>query len=38
MKFVCTECDEPMKFDHNGGLDEDGSLLPPSAALAVSGA
>ena len=26
MKFVCTECDEPMKFDHNGGLDEDGSL------------
>ena len=26
MKFVCTECDEPMKFDQNGGLDEDGSL------------
>ena len=26
MKFVCTECDEPMKFDQNGGLDEDGSM------------
>jgi hypothetical protein len=27
MKFVCTECDEPMKFDQNGGLDEDGSMV-----------
>jgi hypothetical protein len=26
MKFVCTECDEPMKFDQNGGLDDDGSM------------
>ena len=26
MKFVCTECDEPMKFDQNGGLDEDGAM------------
>ncbi len=26
MKFVCVECDEPMKFDASPGLDEDGSL------------
>jgi hypothetical protein len=26
MKFVCTECDEPMKFAQKGELDEDGSL------------
>lgn len=26
MKFVCTECDEPMKFEQSGGLDADGSL------------
>lgn len=26
MKFVCTECDEPMKFDRNGGLDDDGTM------------
>jgi hypothetical protein len=26
MKFVCTECDEPMKFEQNNGMDEDGSL------------
>lgn len=26
MKFVCIECDEPMKLDQNGGVDEDGSL------------
>lgn len=26
MKFVCTECDEAMKFEHNNGMDGDGSL------------
>lgn len=26
MKFVCIECDEPMKFAKNDGLDDDGSL------------
>ena len=26
MKFVCIECDEPMKFARNDGLDDDGSL------------
>jgi hypothetical protein len=26
MKFVCIECDEPMTFAKNGGMDEDGSL------------
>lgn len=26
MKFVCVECDEPMKFESSPGLDEDGSL------------
>lgn len=26
MKFVCTECDEPMKFDQSGGLDDDGTM------------
>ncbi len=26
MKFVCTECDEPMRFEQSGGVDEDGSL------------
>lgn len=26
MKFVCTECDEPMKFEQRGDLDEDGSM------------
>ena len=26
MKFVCIECDEPMKFVQNDGIDDDGSL------------
>ncbi|MGE3536347.1 MAG: PCP reductase family protein [Candidatus Tectimicrobiota bacterium] len=26
MKFVCTECDEPMKFEQRGELDDDGSM------------
>ena len=26
MKFVCVECDEPMKFESSDGLDDDGSL------------
>lgn len=26
MKFVCTECDEPMKFDTSGGLEDDGTM------------
>ena len=26
MKFLCVECDEPMKFDQFGGMDDDGSL------------
>lgn len=26
MKFVCTECDEPMKFEQRGDLDDDGSM------------
>jgi len=26
MKFVCTECQEPMKFEGAGGLGQDGSL------------
>jgi hypothetical protein len=26
MKFVCTECDEPMQFEQKGGLDDDGSM------------
>ncbi len=26
MKFVCTECDEAMKFENNNGMDSDGSL------------
>jgi hypothetical protein len=26
MKFVCTECDEPMKFEQKGALDDDGSM------------
>ena len=26
MKFICVECDEPMKFDSTPGLDDDGSL------------
>ena len=26
MKFVCTECDEPMKFEQKGDLDDDGSM------------
>ena len=26
MKFLCVECDEPMKFDSTAGIDDDGSL------------
>ena len=26
MKFVCTECDEPMQFEQKGALDDDGSM------------
>ena len=26
MKFVCTECDEPMQFEQKGELDDDGSM------------
>ncbi|GIX48101.1 MAG: hypothetical protein KatS3mg131_2312 [Candidatus Tectimicrobiota bacterium] len=26
MKFVCTECDEQMRFAESGGIDADGSL------------
>lgn len=26
MKFVCTECDEPMQFEQKGNLDDDGSM------------
>jgi len=26
MKFLCVECDEPMKFDSTSGIDDDGSL------------
>ena len=26
MKFVCTECDEPMQFAQKGALDDDGSM------------
>ena len=26
MKFVCTECDEPMQFEQKGSLDDDGSM------------
>ena len=26
MKFVCTECDEAMKFEQRGALDDDGSM------------
>lgn len=26
MKFVCTECDEPMKFEQKSDLDDDGSM------------
>ena len=26
MKFVCVECDEPMKFAESGGLAADGTL------------
>ncbi len=26
MKFVCTECDEPMKFTQRGDLEDDGTM------------
>jgi hypothetical protein len=26
MKFVCTECDEPMKFEQRGALEDDGTM------------
>jgi hypothetical protein len=37
MKFVCTECDEPMKFDQNGAWMRMVPCPPPSAAPVVNG-